>query len=60
MVNWFLLVDALTGQPRNDWSRFAGDDWADTTIAYAEQLAARTNLAVTWVTVPAVAFAIKS
>ena len=60
MVNWFLLIDALTGQPRNDWSRFAGDDWADTTMEYAEQLAARTDLAVTWVTVPPIAFAIKS
>lgn len=60
MVNWFLLVDALTGQPRNDWSRFAGDDWASTTIEYAQQLAARTDLAVTWVTVPPIGFAIKS
>ena len=57
MVNWFLLVDAITGEPRNDWASFAGPNWADDTRAYAEQLAARTDLDVTWVTTPPIAFA---
>lgn len=41
MPNWFLLVDALSGRPRNDWEQFAGPAWADDCRAYAEQLAAR-------------------
>jgi predicted O-methyltransferase YrrM len=48
MPNWFLLVDALTGAPRNDWEKFAGPTWADDAIDYAKQLAARRDLAVSW------------
>ena len=59
MANWFLLVDALTGRPRNDWVRFSGAAWAADTLAYAEALAARPDLAVTWVTSPPIGFATK-
>jgi predicted O-methyltransferase YrrM len=59
MVNWFLLVDAITGQPRNDWESFAGPTWAEETFAYARHLAGRTDLSVTWVTTPPIAFALK-
>jgi predicted O-methyltransferase YrrM len=59
MVNWFLLVDAITGEPRNDWASFAGDDWAETTIRYAHDLAARSDLHVTWLENPPVAFAVR-
>jgi hypothetical protein len=46
MVNWFLLVDGITGTPRNDWNSFAGPHWADDTFEYARLLY------VTWVTTP--------
>ena len=59
MVNWFLLVDALTGEPRNDWAAFAGPTWAEDTLDYARQLANRTDLRVTWITTPPIAFATK-
>lgn len=59
MVNWFLLVDAITESPRNDWASFAGDEWAETTNRYAHELAARSDLHVTWLTNPAIAFAIR-
>lgn len=59
MVNWFLLVDAITGQPRNDWEAFAGPNWAEETVDYARHLAGRSDLSVTWVTTPPIAFALK-
>lgn len=59
MVNWFLLVDALTGSPRNDWEAFAGPTWAADTLDYAQVLASRTDLDVVWITEPPIAFATK-
>lgn len=59
MVNWFLLVDAITADQRNDWASYAGPSWADDTVAYAEHLAQRADLDTTWVTTPPVAFATK-
>jgi predicted O-methyltransferase YrrM len=59
MPNWFLLIDALTGHPRNDWERFAGPEWADDTVAYAELLSTRDDLAVTWVIRPPLGVAVK-
>jgi len=59
MANWFLLVDATTGTPRNDWYSFAGPHWADDTFEYAHLLASRSDLQVTWVTAPPIAFATK-
>ncbi|MGA9277293.1 O-methyltransferase [Ilumatobacter sp.] len=60
MANWFLLVDALTGQPRNDWERFAGPTWAVDTVSFARQLAARDDLEISWITTPPVGLATKS
>lgn len=60
MANWFLLVDALTGEPRNDWASFAGPAWAEDTVEYARVLAGRADLAVTWVTVPPIGFATRA
>ncbi len=60
MANWFLLVDAITGEPRNDWEFFAGPMWAKDTFEYAHLLAARPDLHVTWVTTPPIAFATTS
>ena len=57
MANWFLLVDAITGTLRNDWNSFAGPHWADDTFEYAHLLASRSDLHVTWVTAPPIAFA---
>jgi predicted O-methyltransferase YrrM len=59
MVNWFLLVDALSGQPRNDWAAFAGPTWAEDTKLYAELLAGHPELDVIWVIRPPIAFATK-
>ena len=59
MPNWFLLIDALSGQPRNDWERFAGPMWADDALAYAERLSARSDLAVSWVIRPPLGIAVK-
>lgn len=59
MANWFLLNDALTGEPRNDWARFAGEAWASNTIEYAHSLAARTDIEITWVTKPPLGIANK-
>jgi hypothetical protein len=59
MPNWFLLGDALSGVPRNDWERFAGPTWAADAIEYAEQLAARPDLAVSWAIRPPLGVAVK-
>lgn len=59
MPNWFLLIDALTGSPRNDWARWAGPAWAHDTRAYAEHLASRTDIDVCWIAVPPLAVAVK-
>lgn len=60
MPNWFLLVDAITERPRNDWERFAGPTWAADTKEYAQQLADRPDLSVNWVTDPPLGVAVKS
>jgi hypothetical protein len=59
MANWFLLVDARTGESRNDWERFAGPTWADDVVASAEELAARPDLAVCWTIRPPFGIAVK-
>jgi hypothetical protein len=59
MANWFLLVDAMTGQPRNDWSAFAGDGWAQDSLEYAQLLAARRDLRVNWIITPPLGIAVK-
>ncbi len=59
MPNWFLLEDALSARPRRDWSEFAGPDWAATTIAYAQRLAAFPEMAVTWSFDPPLGIAVK-
>jgi predicted O-methyltransferase YrrM len=59
MANWFLLVDALNGSPRNDWTQFAGPNWSVDTINYASELAAREDLRVQWISSPPVGFAVK-
>lgn len=60
MVNWFLLVDALTGEPRNDWEAFAGPNWAHDVAAYAQLLADREDISINWITSPPVALVTKS
>lgn len=59
MPNWFLLVDAITGRPRNDWEAYAGPAWAADARAYAEQLAGRRDLSVNWITDPPLGVAVK-
>jgi predicted O-methyltransferase YrrM/nitroimidazol reductase NimA-like FMN-containing flavoprotein (pyridoxamine 5'-phosphate oxidase superfamily) len=59
MPNWFLLVDALTGQPRNDWEHVAGPSWAEDAVAYAGVLSGRRDLAVSWIIRPPLGVAVK-
>lgn len=59
MPNRFLLVDALRGMRRTDWEKFAGPAWATDAIEYAEQLAARPDLAVSWTIRPPLGVAVK-
>lgn len=59
MPNWFLLTDALTGEQRNEWERFAGPNWADDVVTYAEELAGRRDLAMSWTTRPPLGVAVK-
>jgi predicted O-methyltransferase YrrM len=58
MPNWFLLVDAITGEARNDWEQFAGPTWAADTIAYAELLAQRNDICVSWIIRPPLGVAV--
>jgi hypothetical protein len=59
MPNWFLLVDALTGTPRNEWERFAGPTWAADAVEYAEELAVRPDLDVSWIIRPPLGVAVE-
>ncbi len=59
MPNWFLLADAISGQPRNDWSQFAGPSWAEDTLRYAQQLADRRDVSVNWITEPPLGVGVK-
>jgi predicted O-methyltransferase YrrM len=59
MPNWFLLVDALTGTPRNDWEKFAGPAWANEVVDYAKRLADRPDLAVSWTIRPPLGVGVK-
>ena len=52
MANWFLLIDTISGEPRNDWAAFAGPSWRDDVLEYARLLANRADLSVVWVTKP--------
>ncbi len=60
MPNWFLLVDAISGEPRNTWEPFAGPTWAADSRAYAEQLAHRNDLSVNWITDPPLGVGVKA
>lgn len=52
MPNWFLLADAISQKPRNDWENYAGPTWAEDTWSYAERLVSRQDLVVNWITEP--------
>ena len=60
MPNWCLLVDAITGEERNDWQSFAGPTWAADTRRYADLLAGRQVLSVNWITQPPLGVAVKA
>ncbi|MBI1885382.1 MAG: class I SAM-dependent methyltransferase [Chloroflexi bacterium] len=61
MSNWFLLEQAITGEPSMDWSQFAGRDWAKAVTSYAQKLVARPDLHVSFMLSPAwVALAVKA
>jgi len=54
MANWFLLEDAITNTPRNDWASFAGPTWADDVKVYARKLVAHPRLEVSFLALVAV------
>jgi predicted O-methyltransferase YrrM len=53
LANCFLLEDAITGQPRNDWATFAGPHWAENVQAYARELASDPRLHTSFIMRPA-------
>jgi len=53
LANFFLLEDAISGEPRQDWSRFAGPEWEAGVRAYAELLAADKRLHFSFIFRPA-------
>jgi predicted O-methyltransferase YrrM len=59
MPNWFLLIDALGGEPRNDWESWAGPGWAEDVLQYADELAHRPDLFVSWTIRPPLGVAVK-
>jgi predicted O-methyltransferase YrrM len=59
MPNWFLLEDAISGEPRRDWAEFAGPNWSEGVLAYARRLGAHPYLHVTWSISPPIAVAVK-
>lgn len=59
MPNWFLLEDAVTGEPRNEWAAFAGPEWAAATRRYAARLLADDALHVTFVVSPPLGVVVK-
>lgn len=59
LPNWFLLEDALTGEPRRDWSEFVGPDWPRAIVEYATALVADSRLVVSWSFNPPLALAVK-
>ena len=59
MPNWFLLEDAIVGEPRRDWAEFAGPEWAEGVIAYARRLGTHPSFYVTWSIEPPLAVAVK-
>lgn len=59
MPNWFLLIDALTGEQRNNWEKYGGHTWAEDALRYAELLASRRDLKVSWTIGPPLGLAVK-
>ena len=59
MPNWLLLIDALTGEQRNNWEKYGGHTWADDALRYAELLASRRDLKVSWTIGPPLGLAVK-
>ena len=53
LANCFLLEDAITGQPRNDWAQFAGPAWAENVKAYAARLTSDPRLHTSFIMRPA-------
>jgi predicted O-methyltransferase YrrM len=53
LANCFLLEDAISGQPRNDWESFAGPHWAENVQAYARRLTSDPRLHTSFIMQPA-------
>lgn len=53
LANCFLLEDAVGGNPRMDWSVFAGEQWAEHMLSYAQKLAADPRLEASFIMRPA-------
>jgi predicted O-methyltransferase YrrM len=59
MANWFLLIDALSGDDQRDWGEYGGPSWREDTLTYAQRLAAHPQLEVWWVVDPPLGVAVK-
>jgi len=59
MPSWFLLLDALKGTRHRRWAQFAGEQWEQATLEYAQRLSANRRLHVTWTVSPPLGIAIK-
>jgi predicted O-methyltransferase YrrM len=53
LANCFLLEDAISGSPRNDWASFAGPAWANNVKAYAARLTSDPRLHASFIMRPA-------
>jgi predicted O-methyltransferase YrrM len=53
LANCFLLEDAITDTPRNDWAQFAGPRWAENVQAYARKLVSDPRLHTSFIMRPA-------
>lgn len=57
--NWFLIEQAVVAEPNMDWAQFAGPNWRADVRAYAQVLADRSDLDVSFVSRPWLALAVK-
>ena len=53
LANCFLLEDAITGEPRDDWAKWAGPSWAENVKDFARSLVSDPRLHTSFIFRPA-------